>query len=172
MIKLKNRIFYILIFIFSLFVSFDVYADSMSIETEINNKGYYINVKGVKIEKDVFEKIHSYYDDNDLEFMGSASYNILKQNLVEDNWEINGVEEKYYETSYFVKENGIITNMTNNIISKNDYYERAAVDSQESCGVACWKTEYKALRMVDMLNGSNIKIMVENLWYKMPMIKK
>ena len=167
-----KKILYVLGVLFLSLAVINVNAMESYILEEIEEKGYYTNVKGVKIDKEFYKEIKEYYSDYDIENMNSSSYAIIFKAIFEKGYKIGGIEEKYIETTYFEKSDGTISNIENRTISEEEYIGKSTIETLESCGSGCFKTEYKTVRIVDLYNGNKVAMMLENTWLKMPKIKK
>lgn len=167
-----KKIFYVLGVLFLSLTVINVNAMESYIQDEMETNGYYINSKGVKINNNLYTEIKDYYSDYDIENMTSSVYDLLLTNIFEKGYKIRGIDEKYVETTYLEKIDGTITNIADRTISEEEYIEKSTIELLESCGTACWKTEYKAVRIVDFYNGNKIAMMLENTWLKMPKIRK
>ena len=126
-----KKILYVLGVLFLSLAVINVNAMESYILEEIEEKGYYTNVKGVKIDKEFYKEIKEYYSDYDIENMNSSSYAIIFKAIFEKGYKIGGIEEKYIETTYFEKSDGTISNIENRTISEEEYIGKSTIETLE-----------------------------------------
>lgn len=156
---------YILYTIILFLIGISVKAQSY-IEDQIENNGYYVNNRGVKITEENYEKIKDNFLEEELADMHQGLYNKIDKISTINITNSSIIKNTYYESQ------GKAILIKQEEVTEEEYYEEINIPVPlESCGYGCWKTEYKRIRLIYGIQNGQKNFYISNTWLKKPVIQ-